>query len=72
MTGLTGACTQWYIRIPVKKQVKILAASDAEHQRWKAEAKRRGQTVTMLIRAAVNKEIGAWGDEQAEQRKAVG
>ena len=63
-----------YHRVPgivLKKQVKILAASDAEHQRWKAEAKRRGQTVTMLIRAAVNKEIGAWLDEP-EPRKAVG
>jgi hypothetical protein len=56
----------------VKKQVKILAASEAEHQRWKTEAKRRGQTVTMLIRAAVNKEVGAWADEQTEQRKAAG
>jgi hypothetical protein len=55
----------------VKKQVKILAASEAEHQRWKAEAKRRGQTVTMLIRAAVNKEIEEWTDEQPKQ-KATG
>lgn len=49
-------------------QVNILTKSAAEHQRWKLEAARRGWTMTRLIRVAVNKEIGAWVDEQ----KAVG
>ena len=55
----------------MKKQVNIKAASEAEWLRWKAEAKRRGWTVTMLVRSAVNKEIGTWVDEQPPA-KAVG
>lgn len=49
-------------------QVNIQAKSAAEYQRWKAEAARRGWTMTRLVRVAVNKEIGAW----VEERKAVG
>lgn len=58
----------------MKKQVKILAASEAEHQRWKAEAKRRGQTVTILIRHAVNRVVDAaladpWAKENENEPK---
>lgn len=53
-------------------QVKVRAASAAEHERWRLEAKRRKWSLNTLIREAVNKEIGAWVDQQPEQRKAVG
>ena len=38
-------------------QVKIIAASEAERERWKAAAKRRKWSLTTLIREAVNREI---------------
>jgi hypothetical protein len=56
----------------VKKQVNIKAASEAEWLRWKAEAKRRGWTVTMLVRSAVNRMLTEEDGRVPEQRKAAG
>lgn len=53
-------------------QVKVRAISAAEHERWKLEARRRKWSLNTLIREAVNKELCATGDQQPEQRKAVG
>jgi hypothetical protein len=50
----------------VKKQVNIKAASEAEWLRWKAEAKRRGWTVTMLVRSAVNAVVDAAEDQRED------
>jgi hypothetical protein len=55
-------------------QVNIEAQSAAEKQRWKLEAKRRGWSMTLLIRTAVNRlltEADARVSE-TEQRRAVG
>jgi len=36
-------------------QVKVRAASVAEHDRWKAEAKRRKWSLNTLVRESVNR-----------------
>jgi len=46
------------------RQVKVRAASAAEHERWRAEAKRRKWPLNTLIRVAVNREVmNNQGDE---------
>jgi hypothetical protein len=50
-------------------QVNVRTKSLSEYQRWKLEAERRGWSITLLIRTAVNSLIDS---REEEQRKAVG
>ena len=45
-----------------RTQVKVIAASAAERDRWKAEAKRRNWSLNAFIRAVVNREVDAAED----------
>lgn len=53
-------------------QVNVRAKSASEYQRWKAEAERRGWSITHLIRSAVNRLVDESDARVPEQRKAVG
>ena len=53
-------------------QVKVWATSEAERERWWAEAKRRKWSLTTLIREAVNREIERAESERGEMPQAVG
>jgi hypothetical protein len=53
-------------------QVKVWAKSDAERERWRAEAKRRKWSLTTLVREAVNREIERAESERGDMPQAVG